>query len=374
MDVRRTTGPEAFDLPEWADLAARDPTRHVFLLPAWGRAWWEEFGAGKELVALTFRDPEPVGLAALTLDTIPPGVDGGDPAGASDGTGRLRFLGGDDLTDYMGPLTAGPEHLPSVADALIRYACDEISGWSLFDARCLPVPFGFAEWLAEAADRLGVRFEIDQHETTAVLPLPSSFEEYLDSLAAKNRHEVRRKLRRFDREAPDARLVTASDETLEQDFREFVEMHRGSGGPKGHFMGPERETFFLRIARSLQPLGLLSLDFLTTGTDRRAEPGEAAGRRLASTFDFRHERTFYLYNSAYDAALRAISPGFILVVKLIERSIEQGFKRFDFLRGEERYKYDLGAVALPLHAVHIRRDGHRPAAGVSSPRPANAEA
>ena len=44
MDVQRTTGPEAFDLPEWADLAARDPTRHVFLLPEWGRAWWEEFG------------------------------------------------------------------------------------------------------------------------------------------------------------------------------------------------------------------------------------------------------------------------------------------------------------------------------------------
>jgi CelD/BcsL family acetyltransferase involved in cellulose biosynthesis len=343
MDVQRTTGPEAFDLPEWADLAARDPTRHVFLLPEWGRAWWEEFGAGKELIVLTFRDPDPVGLAALTLDTVPDGPDG------ADGRGRLRFLGGDDLTDYLGPLTAGPEHLPGVADALVRYACDQIPEWSVFDARCLPVPFGFAEWLVEAADRLGVRFEIEQHETTAVLPLHSSFEEYLDSLAAKDRHEVRRKLRRFEREAPDARLVTATEESVERDLRDFVEMHRGSGGPKGHFMGPERETFFLRIARAFQPRGLLSLDFL-----------EAGGRRIATTFSFRHEGTFYLYNSAYDASMRSISPGLTMVVKLIERCIAEGYRRLDFLRGEERYKYDLGAMALPLHAVRLWRDAATP--------------
>ena len=347
MDVRRTTGPEAFDLPEWASLAARDPTRHVFLLPEWGRAWWEEFGAGKELIVLTFLDPEPVGLAALTLDTVP---------GAPSGEGRLRFLGGDDLTDYLGPATAGPEHLPAVADALVRYACEEIPEWSLFDAKCLPVPFGFAEWLVEAADRLGVRFELEQHETTAVLPLPRSFEAYLDSLAAKDRHEVRRKLRRFEREASDARLVTATEDSLEHDLRDFVGMHRGSGGPKGHFMGPERETFFLRIARAFQPRGLLSLDFL-----------EAGDRRIAATFSFRHEGTFYLYNSAYDTSMRAISPGLTIVVKLIERCIAEGYRRLDFLRGEERYKYDLGAVALPLHAVRLRRSPAIPGALESCP-------
>jgi CelD/BcsL family acetyltransferase involved in cellulose biosynthesis len=362
MDVQRTTGPKAFDLPEWADLAARDPTRHVFLLPEWGRAWWEEFGAGKELVVLTFRDPEPVGLAALTLDTIPPGVDGGDPAGASDGTGRLRFLGGDDLTDYMGPLTAGPEHLPGVAEALVRYACSELPGWSLFDAKCMPVPFGFAEWLVEAADRLGVAFELEQHETTAVLPLPSSFDEYIERLAAKDRHEVRRKLRRFEREAPGARLVTATEESLEDDLRSFIGMHRGSGGPKGHFMGPERETFFARIARALQPLGLLSLDFLempASDDPQAPETTGESGRRIAATFSFKHvgaEKTFYLYNSAYDASMRSISPGLTMVVKLIERCIAEGYQRLDFLRGEERYKYDLGAVALPLHAVRLRRN------------------
>lgn len=367
MDVQRTVGPEAFDLPAWADLAARDPTRHIFLLPEWGRAWWEEFGAGKELVVLTFLDPEPVALAALTLDDIPADTD--SPGAARNGK-RLRFLGGDDLTDYMGPLTAGPEHLPRVAEALVRYACQEIPEWSLFDAKCLPVPYGFAEWLVEAADRLGVAFELEQHETTAVLPLPSSFDEYLERLAAKDRHEVRRKLRRFEREALGARLVTATDASLEQDLRSFTQMHRGSSGPKGHFMGPERETFFARVARSFQPGGLLSLDFLEVprsselaadGQPGVVPPVDAGGpgRRIAATFSFQHvgaEKTFYLYNSAYDASMRSISPGLTMVVKLIERCIAEGYQRLDFLRGEERYKYDLGAMALPLHAVRLRRN------------------
>lgn len=329
MDVERFETPEAFDLPQWRDVLAADPTRHVFSTPEWHRVWWEEFGAGKKLFVLTFLDPHPVGLAALTLDDTEAG-------------GGLRFLGGDDLTDYMGPLSAGPAHLPAIADALVRYVLEEIDGWSVFDARCLPVPFGFAEWLAEAADRHRVRFEIDQHEMTAVLALPDSFDTYLEGLDAKDRHEVRRKLRRLDRELSGADVSTADASSLEADLKSFIDLHRGSEGLKGKFMAPERQTFFARIARAFQPLGWLSLNFL-----------EANGRRAASTFGYDFEGTYSLYNSAYEREFRPLSPGLVLVVRLIERCIARGIRRFDFLRGEERYKFQLGAQALPLHAVRL---------------------
>jgi CelD/BcsL family acetyltransferase involved in cellulose biosynthesis len=45
----------------------------------------------------------------------------------------------------------------------------------------------------------------------------------------------------------------------------------------------------------------------------------------------------------------------MIVVALIRRCLEQGLARFDFLRGTERYKFDLGAERLPLHAVTITR-------------------
>ena len=66
-------------------------------------------------------------------------------------------------------------------------------------------------------------------------------------------------------------------------------------------------------------------------------------------------RTDRLY--ALVEELRAVSPGLVLVAKLIERSMSEGMRRFDFLRGRERYKFDLGAEALPLHSMTIRRPG-----------------
>jgi CelD/BcsL family acetyltransferase involved in cellulose biosynthesis len=79
------------------------------------------------------------------------------------------------------------------------------------------------------------------------------------------------------------------------------------------------------------------------------------GKRVASTFSFTYSGTFYLYNSAFAAAAAALSPGIMIVVLLIRRCIEQGMRRFDFLRGTERYKFELGAERLPLHAVKITR-------------------
>lgn len=329
MDVKVTETPYAFDLPEWRELLAADPKRHIFATPEWSRVWWEEFGAGRKLKVLTFLDPEPVGLAPLMLDH-------------GEGEGRLSFLGSDDLTDYQGPLAAGNDLLPAIADALVSYISDEVPGWAQFEARCLPVPFGFAEWLVEAADRRGLKFTIDQHELTAVLALPGSFETYLENLPPKARHELRRKLRRFDRELPGARISRAGPGSLETELETFIDLHRGSEGLKGKFMVPERAGFFTRIAHAFAPLGLLSLDSLAAG-----------GRTVASTFSFVFDGTFYLYNSAYDHSLGAVSPGLVLAARLIERSIGEGLRRFDFLRGRERYKFDLGGEPAPLHAVSI---------------------
>lgn len=329
VDVKLTDTPASFELLEWKDLVAKDPNRHVFSTPDWHRLWWGEFGLDKKLFVLTFLDPHPVGITALMLDKPQEG-------------GRLRFVGGDDLTDYLGPVSAGVEYLPSIADALINYLRDEIPDWSVFEAKCLPVPFGFAEWLVEAADRLGLQFDIEQDDVTAVLPLPDSFDDYLDQLSRKERHELRRKTRRFEESFPTSTVTTATPATLMIDIATFLGMHRGSEGMKGKFMGPHRAIFFSRVAEAFQPTGMLSLDFMSS-----------SGDTIASTFSLIYGDTFYLYNSAYEPSFRRTSPGLVLASRLIERCIALGFRRFDFLRGAERYKFDLGAQALPLHSVRL---------------------
>jgi CelD/BcsL family acetyltransferase involved in cellulose biosynthesis len=111
-------------------------------------------------------------------------------------------------------------------------------------------------------------------------------------------------------------------------------------------MRPEIATFFERVARATAHLGWLRLDLLEIGD-----------RAVASTFGFEFNDGFYLYNSAFEQDARHLAPGFVLVTELIEGSIQKGLRVFDLLRGPERYKYQLGSEAVPLHNVKVFREG-----------------
>ena len=219
-------------MPEWRGLLEADPNRHIFLTPEWNSLWWNRFGEGRqEGLVLVFSDPEPVGLAPLTIDRTEQGR-------------RVRFMGGDDLTDYQGPLIASERHRPAVAEAFISYLVNDFDGWDYLEAGGLPVPFHFSEWLVEAADRLKLEFELELHELTAVLMLPANWDDYLAGLGKKKRHELERKTRRFEREAPDAVLRSANEQTLEADIEAFIRLHKTSAGEKGEFMLPARGGLF----------------------------------------------------------------------------------------------------------------------------------
>jgi CelD/BcsL family acetyltransferase involved in cellulose biosynthesis len=333
LDIHLDCTERCFDMPEWRELLKRDPQRHVFATPEWNKVWWEEFrssGVRKDLFILTMRrDTEVVGIVPLYRK--------------HEGDNKVfRFMGGIDLTDYLGPICS-LEDRGEIAENLVRWLMDTDVEWSEFDAHNMPVPFGFAEFLVDYADRSGLEFSLDQEETSAVLLLPGDWDEYEAGLDSKNRHELRRKRRRLGRDHPDAEFRTAAPETLEADLKVFIDMHRGAEGMKGHFMKPEIATFFERVARAFMELDWLRLDLLEIG-----------GKAIASTFSFELDGTFYLYNSAYEPDMARLSPGFVLVTELIKRSIEKGLTRFDFLRGPERYKYQLGAQAVPLNNVLIR--------------------
>jgi len=333
LDVALDCDERCFDLPQWNEILARDPNKHIFATPEWNRVWWEEFGEGKDLFLLTMRrGPDLIAIVPLYRK--------------HEGERKiLRFLGGIDLTDYLGPVCA-PEGREEVVESLVAWLGRDEVEWDEFDAHNMPVPFGFGEHLIERADRHGYRFQVEQEETTAILPLPGTWDAYLETLHPKERRELKRKNRRMIREAPDVMFRTATEESLERDLKYFVEMHRGAEGHKGHFMKPEIATFFERVARALMPLGWLRIELLEIGE-----------RPVASTFAFELDGTFYLYNSAYEPDVKRLSPGVVLVSRLIEDSIDRGFTTFDFLRGHERYKYQLGAQAVPLNNVKLFRSG-----------------
>ena len=107
-------------------------------------------------------------------------------------------------------------------------------------------------------------------------------------------------------------------------------------------MDARMEKFFRRAVGELAAVGGAALWFLDFSS------GPAAGIVVLEW-----EGTVGLYNSGFHPDRAALAPGLVLLVHLIEDSIQRGKRRFDFLRGEERYKYEFGPTAEEVFRVQI---------------------
>ncbi len=74
---------------------------------------------------------------------------------------------------------------------------------------------------------------------------------------------------------------------------------------------------------------------------------------MAMTIGFDYNGSRYLYNSAYDPQFNYLSVGLLCKVLCIKESIEKGRKKWDFLKGKEPYKYQLGGQEVLLYRCQI---------------------
>jgi len=234
--------------------------------------------------------------------------------------GVVRLSGEADLTDYHSPLGVSlDECMSSVAE---RFSGADFS----FDS----LPVEALEPLASALAASDVISTSRTHDATLNVDLPADHETWLGALPKKRRHELRRKRRRFIDALGEPLLQRRTDREA---FEAFIAMHRSSQEDKGRFMTDDMERFFWGLITDANA----AVDLLTV-----------AGSPVAAAFGFVDTDALYLYNSAYDEHTSDASPGIVLLVLMIERSIDEGLKRFDFLKGDEQYKYRLGAVDRPL--------------------------
>jgi CelD/BcsL family acetyltransferase involved in cellulose biosynthesis len=214
--------------------------------------------------------------------------------------------------------------------------------------------------LAALAEAEGYRVEVFQEDVCPIITLPqpgegpdgpqAAWDAYLESLDKKERHEIRRKLRRLERDAPDAviRFVDGGSE-LPAAVDRFINLHRNSRSDKHAFMTEEMQAYFKAIAEVLAEKGWLQLSFL-----------EIDGAAVASYFCFDYGRApdcdVLVYNSGYDpAGVPQLSPGWVLLARVIEHAIQMGRRHFDFLQGDEDYKHRFGGVDTPVFRTVIRK-------------------
>ena len=326
LTVERHSDAEVFVAlaAEWTALEARAAEDNIFLTHPWQHAWWSDLGGGRTLELLAFRDGgRLVGIAPMYEDEV-------------EGDTVLRFCGGLEVTDYMGLLVErGYEQ--AVGDAFL-VACGELPAVRL-DFHFLRSDGLTLRVLTQAAENLGWRMRREEEEVSPRIRLAGDWESYVASLDKKDRHELRRKRRRLD-DAGRWEVVDTTAATLAADLEGFFDLHARSTRAKADFLTAEMAHFFRHIAVHLQELGWLSLRTLRFD-----------GRAVASVMGFVYGGCLLLYNSGYDPDLNRLSPGFVLMSEEVRLALEEGLEEVDFLRGNERYKYELGATDLPL--VHL---------------------
>ena len=249
----------------------------------------------------------------------------------------LRFLGGTEVTDYMGPV-ALPEARPDRREGAVRGArADWTTGSRPICAACRRTGRGSALLVeAAAAQGFGDR-GARRPERGRAVPRPSRVRTRSTSNGCPPSSATRSSARRaLEAEVGPWHICLATPETLEPFLDRFVELHRTSEGPKGVFMQPGMEIFFRRLGEAFLPRGIFNLTFIETARATGSSPG---------TIGFRFEGTSSLYNSAFDRAYQPVSPGMVLVAEDIRIAIEAGCSAFDLLKGDYAYKYRFGAVA-----------------------------
>ncbi|HEY8489458.1 MAG TPA: GNAT family N-acetyltransferase [Dehalococcoidia bacterium] len=327
---------EPFDrvAAEWQGLLDRAAARRVFYRPSWQRAWWETFQDGERPLVLTVRHGE-------RLLALAPLMRRGD---------ALWLAGDSEICDYMDVVAdreAGAGAYAALLDAVLPgtdAALDE--PWRELVLWGLEEESPTLHLLPELARARGLTVLVEPEARCPRVALPDAggWEAYLAGLSKKDRHELRRKLRRLEEAGTLAFYGLSEPEAVAAAMDDFLRLHRISRPDKAAFMSPRMEAFFRRAVEALAQEGAVRLCFL-----------ELDGARVASVLLFDCGEELAMYNSGFDPAYGHLAVGLLSKALCVRTALEEGKRALDFLRGDERYKYDLGGRDRRVYRCVLRR-------------------
>lgn len=311
---------------EWVALAQRLPRPLPFHFPDWHRVWWSHYGDGRTPLYLAVREDD-------VLTGVVPLMHDGD---------TLAIAGDPEICDYTDlPVTDGDPAmlLPSVLDAVGPLSWRTLHLWGL------PEESAALDAVRAWGDDRGYQTELDFEAVCPRVTLAPDWETYLAGLSKKDRHELKRKMRRFAEAGGGVRLrVLTEPAAVDAALDAFFYLHRVSRHDKAQFMTPKMEAFFRDMAVTLAGRDVARLYLV-----------EVDAKPAAALLGFKSGDELLLYNSGYDPAYASFSLGIVSKAMALQSAIEDGLTTFDFLRGAEPYKYDLGGQDRIVRQIWVRR-------------------
>jgi CelD/BcsL family acetyltransferase involved in cellulose biosynthesis len=321
----------------WNKLLAESVTHIPFLRYEYLLAWWATRGGGEwpasELAVVTaYQDGRLAGIApmfsSLNRD--------GDPA--------LLLLGSIEISDYL-DVVARPADLSAFLAGLLDFIARPGSlNWQLLDWHNLPEASPTLTVLKAEAEKRGWTFSQERTYHVPSIPLAGDFETYLAGIDKKQRHEIRRKMRRAEDCGRSVRWYMVEDGSLlDTEVEAFLDL-MAEDPEKAAFLTPAMRAQMRLACRAAFEGGWLQLAFL-----------EVDGQKAAGYLNFDYLNRIWVYNSGIDRRFLDLSVGWVLLGYLLQWANDHKRSEFDFMRGNEDYKYRFGGVDKYVVRARVTR-------------------
>ncbi len=323
---------------EWRSLFDTGLTKVPFLRPEYLQTWWQTRGGGEwpetaQLVLISARENgKLVGLAPCFV-------------AEREGKRSLLLLGAIEISDYL-DLIVSASRVEEFASGLLAYIKTDLAPkYSLqqIELDNILEPSPTIQALQQASLTLGLKIEVSQLERAPYIPLNGDYEEYLARLDKKQRHEIRRKMRRMlELPEPTRWYIVSDPATLDEEIEAFLQL-MAFDPEKLAFLTDKMKQQMRLSMRDAFKAGTLQLAFMCIGD-----------ARVAAYLNYDFGNRIYVYNSGINPQYFEHSPGWVLLGHLLKWANENSRFEFDFMRGTEDYKYKFGGVDRQVMRVSIQ--------------------
>jgi CelD/BcsL family acetyltransferase involved in cellulose biosynthesis len=307
----------------WMDIYKSSSNNLLFSSPEWSELWWKNFGTNENIHLVAALDNgHYIGIAPLKLKE-----------------NTVYFLGSDNVCDFL-DFIIRPGMEPVFFQTLLNYLANRKIN-SLDLSPLLP-DSSVNTYLVNMAENQGFNVSSQKIDVSVKLTLPDNLQSFLSILNSKQRHELLRKERRLLEEGDVSFRINddASSEAIDNFFRFF----RDSREDKNAFLTKDMESFFRAVINNAECKRMLNMGILSLNQ-----------KPVATTLCFDYRDELFLYNSGYNPDYSSLSVGLLSKYFHIKHAIESKKVGFDFLKGDERYKYQLGGKELPIYRCIITK-------------------
>lgn len=304
--------------------------------------WWKTLGGGEWSVEEGSRPPVLVLVSATENDQLV----GIAPLFLAeyDGQRALMLVGSIEISDYL-DLIVREADLARFVSGLFDFLFSSFQDrWSALDWYNLPDSSPTLAALKAEAERRGWTHYEEIYRPTPRIALSGSFEEYLSRIDKKQRHEIRRKMRRAAESEKNVQFqIVNGKENIDAEIDAFLDLMVHDPG-KAEFLQPAMREQMTVTIQNAHKHGYLWLAFL-----------EIDGTRTAASLNFDYRNKLWGYNSGVSNEHRELSPGWVLLAHTIQWCCDNGRYEFDFMRGDEEYKYRFGGENKYVMRVKVIR-------------------